>query len=155
MSHRAICLLVGAVAGLWLVAGCAPDDYGNGRDSNSENNRPTDSVPTSLAGRSYNFTVTASQGFPEEFNSGYTIDFQSETAYVLHPTPQKGRLLEDEHGSYLFEPRSGVVHFVEAAPVTGRTFDAALTFTSPTSGTAHLTAGNGQTQDVVFFQTFP
>ena len=138
-----------------MITGCTPDDYYNNRDSNTQNNAPTEAVPVSLAGRSYNFTVTGSQGFPEEFNSGYTIDFQSETAYLLHPTPQKDRLIQDEHGSYLFAPRTGVVHFVEAAPVTGRTFDAALIFTSPTSGNGHLTGGNGQSQDVVFFQTSP
>jgi hypothetical protein len=155
MSHRAICLFGGVLAGLWLLAGCTPDDYYNNRDSNAQNNGPTNGVPTSLAGRSYTFTVTGSQGFPEEFNSGYTIDFQSETAYLLHPTPQKDRLIRDEHGSYLFDSRSGVVHFVEEAPVTGRTFDAALTFNSPNSGTAHLTGANGQSQDVIFFQTVP
>src|SRR5690242_14288848 len=95
MSEKCILrTLAGIVALLAAIAlaGCSGDeqtDFGNGTDT--PNTPQATNAPATLSGRSYTFTVTANQSFADEFNSGYVIDFQSETAYLLHPSPQNLR----------------------------------------------------------------
>jgi hypothetical protein len=138
------------------LAGCSGDDqtdFGSGTDT--PNTPQATNAPTSLSGRSYTFTVTANQSFSDEFNSGYVIDFQSETAYLLHPSPQNLRPLPDEQGNYSYDRRSGLVQLVSVTPVNGILVEMLMNFLSPTTGAAHLTGPNGASQDAVFIQTSP
>src|SRR5437762_417110 len=154
MSKCVACLFGLLLAALWFCCGCTDQGNANPADPAAQTNTALATLaPESLSGKSYTFTVTANQGFLEPFNSGYTIDFNSETSYTLHPTPQNGQSTPDRQGNYTYDPRMGIVHFAETAPESGRTIDAALTYTSPTAGTAHLTGRNGETQDVVFYQS--
>ena len=156
MSKRAVCLFGLLLAAVWFCCGCTEQGNANTADpSGQTNNTPAALAPESLSGKSYTFTVTSNQGFLEPFNSGYTIDFNSETSYTLHPAGQNGQATPDRQGNYTYDPRMGIVHFAETAPQSGRTIDAALTYTSPTAGTAHLTGRNGESQDVVFYQSAP
>ena len=156
MSNRAICFFCLLVAALWLCCGCTEEGNANTSDPSAQtNNVPAALAPESLSGKSYTFTATANQGFIEPFNSGYTIDFNSETSYTLHPSGQNGQATPDRQGNYTYDARTGVVNFAETTPESGRTIEAVLTFTSPTAGTAHLTGRNGETQDVVFYQSAP
>jgi hypothetical protein len=135
-----------------FFAGCSDDqsDFPNQSDTPQGTN-----APASLSGRSYSFTVTSSQSFPEDFNSGYVIDFETPTTYTLHPAPQANRQPPDQQGNYTYDRRSGLVHLISITPVNGRLIQMVMTFTSPTSGAAHLTGPNGETQDVVFIQSLP
>ena len=155
MSQRALYLVL--LAGLWLCFGCTEDQTSNNSDEPGQTNTlaAASYAPTTLAGKSYTFTVTANQGFNEPFNSGYTIDFNTETSYTLHPTAQNNQATPDRQGNYTYDARSGVLHLIETAPQSGTTVDAAFTFTSPTAGTAHLTGRNAESQDVVFYQSAP
>ena len=156
MSKRAIWFFSLLLAGLWFCLGCTEDEKANSADPSAQTNTaPATLAPESLAGKSYTFTVTANQGFLQPFNAGYTIDFNSETSYTLHPTTQSNPPAPDRQGNYTYDPRTGVVHFAETAPDASRTIDGALTFTSPTAGTAHLTGRNGESQDTVFYQSAP
>lgn len=155
-SKRAVCLLGLLLAALWFCCGCTEEGNANTADPAAQTNTAAAPLaPETLSGRSYTFTVTANEGFLEPFNSGYTIDFNTETSYTLHPAGQNGQATPDRQGNYTYEARSGVVHFVETAPESGRAIDAMLTFTSPTAGTAHLTGRNGESQDVLFYQSAP
>ena len=147
-------LLAGVAALLW---GCS-DDQNAERDQTSQSgieNSATNFIPTTLSGKTYTFTVTASQNFAEPLNADFTIDFNSETSYTLHPSGQNRQRTPDRLGNYTYEWRSGLIHFIESTPESGRIIDAVLTFTSATTGSAHLTGRNGETQDAVFLQTAP
>ena len=146
--RRLVCLFSLLIASIWLGAGCTEEDY------LSHSVTSTNSQPVTLSGKSFTFTVTGNNRFPEGFNSGYTIDFQTSTSYVLHPTPMKKVAAHDEQGNYVYDARSRVVYFVESFPVAGRSFEGAFTFLSPESGTAHLTGRDGETQDMVFYQSY-
>jgi len=143
----------------WFWAGCTEDDSSNDPNqqiqTNHNNNFPTNQTPVSLAGRTYTFTVTGNGNFPEPFNSGYTIDFISETSYIMHPSGQNTQSRPEPQGNYTYEAAHAVIHFAETSPDPTRIFEAALTFVSPNTGTAHLTARAGASQDAVFFQTAP
>jgi hypothetical protein len=140
--------------GVALACGCTEDQSSEETQPNQVENAQTNFVPTTLGGKSYTFTVTANQDFVEPFNSDYTIDFNSETSYTLHANAPNAQS-PDSQGNYTYDFRSGVIHFVETTPVTGRIIDAVLTFTSATTGTAHLTGRNGESQDAIFIQTTP
>jgi len=142
-----------ALAVVTFICGCSEDQTADPNESNLTGN--TNYVPTSLGGKSYTFTVTSVHNFQEPFNADYTIDFNSDTGYTLHPTPQKNQSVTDHQGNYTYEPRSGVIHFVETSPTSGRTIDAVFTYTSATTGTAHLSGRNGEIEDAVFVQTSP
>jgi hypothetical protein len=138
-----------------FVVGCTDDQNSQDTEGNQVANAETNFIPTTLSGKSYTFTLTASQNFAEPFDSDYTIDFNSETSYTLHPNSRKNQAATDSQGNYSYDFRSGIVHFVETAPVSGRIIDAVLTFTSATTGTAHITGRNGESQDALFAQTAP
>src|SRR5262245_5668763 len=148
VAHLIGALLVATMALLFL--GCSEDQSSQDTDPNQANNAPTNFVPTSLAGRSYTFNVTATQGFAEPMNADYTIDFNSESSYTLHPNAQNRAVSHDSQGNYSYDYRNEVIHFAETSPLSGRIVDAALTFTSATTGSAHLTGRNGESQDAVF-----
>jgi hypothetical protein len=135
--------------------GCNDEETSEQTEPNQVENTQTNFVPTTLAGKSYSFTVTASQNFAEPFSSDYTIDFNSDTSYTLHPNSQRTEAAEDSEGNYTYDFHSGIIHFVETRPVSGRVIDAVLTFTSATTGTAHLTGRNSESQDAIFIQTSP
>ena len=148
-------LLIGALAA--LACGCS-DDQNAERDQTSQNgieNSVTNFVPSTLLGRTYTFTVTGGQNFSEPLNAAFTIDFNSDTSYTLHPSGQNHQRTGDRNGNYTYEFRSGLIHFVEITPDSGRTFDAVLTFTSASTGSAHFCGPSGQTQDAVFVQSAP
>ncbi len=138
-----------ALCGAYVWSGCNEDEQfpNTGESSNSSTN-----APASLAAKSYTFTMTANNSFAEEFNNEFTIDFQTETTYVLHPS-QENRPIPDLTGNYSYDRRSGLVNLIESSPVQGRTVEMAMTFLSPTSGTAHLVGSNNETEDAVFVQT--
>jgi hypothetical protein len=139
-----------------LLAGCTEDDRVDDSSGPIRTNDFTrNDAPPTLAGRSYTFSVTANQNFTEPFNSGYTIDFITDTSYILHPSVQENHPTPDRQGNYTYDPISRVIHFAESSPDSSRVFEAILTFTSPTAGTAHLTGRHGETQDTVFYQTTP
>jgi len=159
MNSRAIWLSGLLLTTVWFWAGCTEDDSFNDPNqaiqTNQNNNFPTNQAPASLAGRTYTFTVTGNVNFPEPFNSGYTIDFISETSYVLHPSGQNNQKTPDRQGNYAYDAANGIVHFAETSPDSARVFEAVLTFISPTTGTAHLTGRDAESQDAVFLQTAP
>jgi len=139
-----------------LIAGCSDD---NQTDSNNQTDTPNTpqgtNAPVSLSTRSYSFTVTANQGFAQEFNSGYVVDFETPTTYTLHPAPQNGVQPPDEQGNYSYERRVGVIHLISSTPTNGRVVDMAVVFTTPTTGSAHLTGPHSETQDAIFMQVSP
>jgi hypothetical protein len=139
----------------WCV-GCGEDipSTDDSNDSKTAHTQATNAPPT-LSGISYSFTVTASHNFAEEFNSGYVIDFETPTTCTFHPSPQNNRQLADQQGNYSYDRRSGVVQLVSVSPATGQAIQVAMTFITPTTGSAHLTGPDGQTQDVVFVQIAP
>src|SRR5947208_2345811 len=99
------------LASLALFVGCSDDsqsDFTKGTDT--PNTPQGTNAPATLSGRSYNFTVTSAQGFPEDFNSGYVIDFTTPSTYILHPSPQRGTQPPDQQGNYSYDRRSGLVH---------------------------------------------
>jgi hypothetical protein len=148
-------LLIGALVA--LVCSCS-DDQNTERDQPPQNgieNSVTNFVPSTLFGRTYTFTVTGAQNSSEPLNADFTIDFNSDTSYTLHPSGQNHQRIGDRNGNYTYEFRSGLIHFVEITPDSGRTFDAVLTFTSATTGSAHFNGPSGQTQDAVFVQSAP
>jgi hypothetical protein len=151
MKNRALCFLMLALGAALSWSGCNGDEQFPNSGENGQNNSSTN-APAKLAAKSYTFTVTADNSFAEEFSNEYTIDFQTETTYVLHPS-QQNRPIPDLTGNYSYDRRSGVVHLIESNPVQGRTVDMVLTFLSPTSGTAHLVGSNNETEDAVFVQT--
>ena len=148
-------VLIAALAA--LICGCSDDQNSQSNQSSQTgiDNSATNFVPTALAGRSYTFTMTASQNFTEPLNSDFTVDFNSDTSYTLHPSGQNKQRATDRQGNYSYEFRSGFIHFVETTPDSGRIFDAVVTFTSATTGSAHFTGPSGQTQDAVFVQSAP
>ncbi len=156
MSKRAICFFFGLPAAVWLCCSCTEDEKAKPADPAAQTNTAPEALaPSTLSGKSYTFTVTANQGFLQPLNSGYTIDFNSETSYTLHPTAQNNQATPDRQGNYTYDARTSVMNLAETAPEAGRTITAALTFTSPTAGTAHLTGRNGETQDAVYYQSAP
>src|SRR5678815_2503242 len=109
-----------------LAAGCFDDQKNaDGDQQNEVQIVQTNFVPLTLAAKSYTFAATANRNFPEPLNSNYTIDFNSDTSYTLHPTLQSSGRPVDRQGSYTYDARSGITHFVETAPDSGRTIDAA------------------------------
>jgi len=146
--RRIVCffgLLVGIIR---LGTGCTEEDY------LSHSVTSTNSQPMTLSGKSFTFTVTGNNRFPEQFNSGYTINFQTPTTYVLYPTPMQKVPAHDQQGNYIYDVRNRVVYFAESFPVPGRTYEGAFTFLSPEAGSAHLTGRNGETQDVIFYESY-
>lgn len=156
MKNGAVYLAGLLGAALWLLTGCSEDEpQVDSNEPTASQNRVTNNAPASLSGKSYTFTVTGSQNFTEPFNSDYTIDFTTETTYILHPLGRNNQPTADRQGNYSYETRSGLIHFAETSPDSGRTFEAVLSFSAAEAGTAHLTGRNGESQDALFFQTAP
>jgi hypothetical protein len=147
-------LMVGAAG---LICGCT-DDQTTPSDQANQNgieNGVTNFVPTSLSGKTQNFNVTGGQNVTPPLNFDFTIDFNSETSYTLHPSGQNRERGADHQGNYTYEYHSGLIHFVETTPESGRRMEAVLTFNSATSGSVHLTTPNGEAQDAIFVQIAP
>ena len=141
---------------LALGAGCGGDEQTDFPNQTDTPNTPQGTnTPTSLDGRSYTFTVTANQSFADQFNSGYVINFETDSTYTLHPSAQNLRPLPDEQGNYTYDRRSGLVQLISVTPVNGIVIQMVMTFASPTTGSAHLTGPNGGAQDAVFIQSSP
>lgn len=139
----------------WCV-GCGGDDVPSDFPNSQESSNPqVTNAPASLSSRTFSFIVTANQSFAEEFSTSYVIDFETPTTYTLHPSSQNNRQIQDEQGNYTYERVSGRIQLVSSTPVNGRVVDMQMNFITPTSGTAHLSGRNGETQDVVFNQISP
>jgi len=143
------------MASLALLAGCSDDQMDFSNQTDTPNTPQGTNAPVSLSMRSYSFTVTANQGFAQDFNSGYVVDFETPTTYTLHPAAQNGTQPPDQQGNYSYERRVGVIHLISSTPISGRVVDMAVAFTTPTTGSAHLTGALGETQDAIFMQVSP
>jgi hypothetical protein len=151
---KRVACLFGAAIFLVFLVGCGggngdssqpastPDQMGQGPDTSSSSN--------SIAGKSFEFTVTMSHNFSEPEGAVYTLDFHSDNTYTFHPSPQNREGQNLEEGSFTYDPSTGAIHF---ARPDHQDIDGTLTFTDPTSGTAHLMGPEGETEDATFVQT--
>src|SRR5213593_689982 len=109
MRTRMCCLGL-AAAILVALCGCGGDNSSDGGGSPS----PTTSSSTNantLAGKTFQFTVTMSYNFSEPVGAVHTIEFHSDGTYTFHPSPQNREGLNLENGTFSYAADTGLIHF--------------------------------------------
>ena len=130
------------------LTGCGGGGGDGNSSSNTGGNGSQTNTPTSLAGKTYSFTVTANQGLNEPAGSTYTIVFHDASSLTFNPSPQNTEHATPANGQYTFDANTGTVQMTGVGePLTG-TFH----FNTPTSGTVHWVEADGEMQDAAFTQ---
>ena len=135
---------------LVCLAGCGGGGGGGGGDpapnANGDTNQPV--VPASLSGKTYSFTVIATQGLTEPVGSTYSIAFNDGTIFTFNPSPQNLEHTNSLSGHYTYDSNTATVQLTGIGEdVTGT-----MNFISPTSGTIHWMEGDGEMQYATFMQ---
>jgi hypothetical protein len=138
---KAILVLLAAGLGTLMLVGCSDDSGSKGTPgtSGSETNNPS-----SLAGKTFNFTVEARNGLSEPVGSTFMIAFESGT-YTFYPSPQNLERTNTFTAAYTYDAGAGSA-VLEGAESLVATFH----YTRPQSGTYHFIETVGESQDGTF-----
>lgn len=139
------------VAVLCALAITACDDTdtkvsGNNGNGGSTNNVNTN-LPASLAGKTFNLTVTGEQNNSEPVGSTFQVAFNDDSNFTYTPSPQNTDATGAATGTYTYDPATGTVVLNREGKdsQTG-----VLNFTAPSSGTTHLVEADGDFLDADF-----
>ena len=139
---------LGLMGALWLTA-CG-DGGGGGGTSNTggtNSNNGTNQIPTSLAGKTFNFTTTSSDNFSEPAGSTFSVTFNDDSHFTYNPSPQNTEGSGPFNGTYTYDPSTATATFFRSG--TGDT-TVVFNFTGPASGTVHMTHPDGGSLDGTF-----
>src|SRR5262245_51475990 len=110
--RRVICCLSLAAAITIGFCGCGGGDGGsNDSSAPPQTNTPEPTNSNTVAGKTFQFTVTGSQNFSEPVGAVYTLEFHSDQTYTFHPSPQNREGTSPENGTFTYDPDTGAVHF--------------------------------------------
>ena len=146
MKRHALALIVLVVPLVIIGCGGGGGDNSNNSASNTTSDTTQTNNPSSFAGKTYSFTVTARQGLSEPVGATYSIGF-TDSMYTFYPSSQNLERTNSTSGAYTYDPNMATAVLSGTEQVTG-TFD----FTTPTSGTVHWQEADGEMQDATFSQ---
>jgi hypothetical protein len=148
MKRHALALIALAVVAPLVIIGCGGGGGDNSNPNNSAPKTTSDTTqtnnPSSFAGKTYSFTVTARQGLSEPVGATYSIGF-TDSMYTFYPSSQNLERTNSTSGAYMYDPNMATAVLSGTEQVTGK-FD----FTTPTSGTIHWQEADGEMQDATF-----
>ena len=137
-----------AAATLLAFCGCGGDNPSDGSNASAPTNNAATNANT-LAGKTFQFTVTMSYNFSEPVGAVYTIDFHPDQGYTFHPSPQNHEGLNLENGTFTYDADTGLIHFSRP---DHQDIDGQFTFSSPTGGTVRLMGPEGEIEEANFEQ---
>ena len=104
-------------------------------------------LPPSLAGKTFNMTVTGQQNNSEPVGSTFQVSFDDASNFTYTPSAQNTDASGPAQGTYTYDPATGNLTLDRTGkdPMTGQ-----LNFTTPNSGSTHLVEPDGDFLDADF-----
>ena len=145
LNFPVVLAILAIVCAVGLTA-CDDEHHGGSGNPGGTNNVSTN-LPASLAGKTFNMTVTGQQNNSEPVGSTFQVTFDDDTNFTYTPSPQNTEASTPGQGTYTYDPATGNVTLTREGkdPMTGK-----LNFATPTSGNTHLVEPDGDFLDVDF-----
>jgi hypothetical protein len=144
-------LTAACFAVLCALAITACDDNEKSNSNNNGGGGGTNNVntnfPTSLAGKTFNFTVTGEQNNSEPVGSTFQVTFNDESNFTYTPSGQNTDATGPANGTYTYDPGTGTVTLNRDGKDSQ---SGVLNFTSPSAGNTHLLEADGDFLDADF-----
>jgi hypothetical protein len=133
-----------------VITACDDDKHPSTSGGGGNTNNINTNLPASLAGKTFNLTVTGQQNNSEPVGSTFQVTFNDNSNFTYTPSPQNADATGPANGTYTYDPTTGTVTLNREGKdaQTG-----VLNFTSPSSGTTHLVEANGNFLDADFTAT--
>jgi hypothetical protein len=129
------------------LTACDDEHHGGSGNGGTNSNNVNTNLPASLAGKTFNMTVTGQQNNSEPVGSTFQVTFNDDSSFTYTPSPQNTDASGPAQGTYTYDPATGTITLTREGkdPMTGQ-----LNFTTPTSGNTHLVEPDGDFLDADF-----